>query len=260
MDRIPEGQGLAVTRETRQDVATAEIFDDRGASTQTRHALVQCFRNNEDAKTPEQMATVNRIASQYNSSVATWTSLGVAVDGIQTEEQVTTWLNSLPSKALESLGAYGEIRLKFIPPVKTLELANAACHHDDAREMWNHVGASEWEFGLTVDAENMPLDPEIYYVNGINEKNGTRKNIEMVDLYEKRYQAEGLDLMPQNAYVPSLADARIRKLSFDSISCTYFKLPEGTESIPRGEVELSWSYPKGSDKDLRCRPWLQGKS
>ena len=259
MDRIPEGQSPVIARDTRQDVVRVESFDG-GASTHARLALAQCLRMTEGAKTPEQMVTVNRIASQYGSSVATWTSLGIAIDGIQTEEQVTTWLNSLPGKTLENLATYGEIRLKFIPPVKTLELPGAICRHKYAREMWNDIGTNEWEFGLTVDTGDISLDPEICYVNGINEKNGTRKNVEMVDLYEKKYQAEGLDLMPQKAYVPSLVDARTQGIMFDCKSCTLFKLPEeGTDRLPRGEIDLSWSYAGGSDRDLRCRPWLQGK-
>lgn len=218
-------------------------------------------------RTPEQIELINNIANQYESSVATWTKLNIPTEGIQTKQEITAWLNSLPANTLENLAAYGEVRLKFIPPVKTLELLKAIKGRSHWDEGWQDVGAKEWEFGLTTDKKDMPLDPNIYYINGVDKNDGTRKNEVMVDLYEKKYQEQGMDLMPQKAYVPSAADALAQGKVLDHNFYTLFKCREGTVRLPSagwryGRVELSWfggSHVGSPLGDLRCRPWVRGE-
>ncbi len=229
-----------------------------------RIRLVRMLDEIEDVKTPEQIELINTIAAQYESSVETLTKLKIPTDGIQTKAEVTAWLNSLSAKTLENIAAYEEVRLKFIPPVKALELLKTINGHCHWSEGWANVGAKEWEFGLTTDKEDMPFDPKIYYVNGVDKKDGTRKNEVMVDLYEKKYQNEGLDLMPQEAAVPSAADARAQGKVLDRKFYTAFKRPQGADCLPFahwyvGRVCLDGNDPDDSGDGLRCRPWVRGE-
>ncbi|MFA7278129.1 MAG: hypothetical protein WC101_04060 [Candidatus Gracilibacteria bacterium] len=244
----------------REAIATATF---REGDTM-RAKLTQYLDQIEGIKTPEQIELVNKVAAQYESSVATWTKLKIPTEGIQTKQEVTAWLNSLPAKTLENLAAYGEVRLKFIPPREALELLEAIKGHSYWDEGWKNVGAKEWEFGLTVDTEDMPQDPKIYYINGVDNKDGTRKNEAMVDLYEQKYQNEGLDIMPQKAAVPSAADALAQGKVLDRKFYTAFKRPEGADVLPNacfanGRVDLLRNDPDSSSGNLRARPWVRGE-
>ena len=242
------------------DLATSPVIPDEGVRSKT----AELFDRLEGVKTPEQVEAINKIANQYESSVATWTNLNIPTEGIQTKQEVTAWLNSLPAKTLENLAGYGEVRLKFIPPVKALELLKAIKGYSHWDAGWENVGAKEWEFGLTTDKEDMPLDESIYYIDPKNKKAGTRRNEDMVDLYEKKYQEQGMDLMPQEAAVPSAADALAQGKVLDRKFYTVFKRSEGTDRMPRAgwnydRIRLSGGDPDDSNVNLRCRPWVRGE-
>lgn len=244
------------------DLATNPIIPDDLVRSKT----AKLFDELEGVETSDEIELVNGVAAQYESSVATWTKLNIPTDGIQTKAEVTAWLNSLPAKTLENLAAYGEVRLKFIPPVKALELLsvieNGYC---DWGAGWESVGVKEWEFGLTTNEEEMPFDPRIYYINGVDDKDGTRKNGEMIGLYEEKFQEEGLDIMPQKAAVPSAVDALAQGKELDRrISYTAFKRPEGADFLPYMDsyfngLGLRADRPDDSGYGLRARPWVKGE-
>lgn len=268
-DGVPEFEGLAP--DARRKAISTAFF--REGDTM-RNKLTQYLDQIEGVKTPEQVELLNELIAQYESSVATWTELNIPTEGIQTKQEVTAWLNSLPVKTLENLAAYGEVRLKFIPPVKTaklLEAINKNKTFPDQKESqiywgegWKDVGSKKWEFGLTVDAEDMSLDEGIYYIDPVNKKAGTRTNEQMVHLYEKKFQEGGMDIMPQEAYVPSAMDAMARGQVLDKKYWTAFKRPQGVGVLPFASwagdhVYLGRRAPDGSDGGLRCRPWVRGE-
>ncbi len=241
------------------DLATSSVIPDEGVRSKT----AELFDRLEGVKTPEQVEAINKIANQYESSVTTWTKLNIPTEGIQKKQEVIAWLNSLSAKTLENLAAYGEVRLKFIPPVKALELLKDIKGFSHWEEGWENVGAKGWEFGLTTDAEDLPLDESIYYLDPANKKAGTPRNEDMVNLYEKKYQEQGMDLMPQEAYVPSAADAMAQGKVLDRKFYTAFKRPQGVRCLPLAvlggdRVYLYWSDPDDSNSRLRTRPWVRG--
>ncbi len=231
-----------------------------------RSKITQYLDQIEKVKTPKQIEMINNIADQYYSSIETWTKKNIPTEGIQTKAEVTAWLNSLPAKTLENLASHGPIRLKFIPPEKALELLKAVkggtCFWDEG---WKDVGTESWEFGLTTDKADIPQDPKIYFANGVDEKDGTRKNDDMVDLWEQKYREQGLDIMPQEAWVPSIADALAQgKVLRDRDYYTTFKGQKGAAWLAnvnffRSRVILSNTGIGRSDEMLRCRPWLKGE-
>ncbi len=242
------------------DLATNPVIPDDVVRSKT----AELFDKLEGVKTPEQIELINTITAQYESSVETWTKLKIPTEGIQTKQEVTAWLNNLPAKTLENLAAYGEVRLKFIPPVKALELLKTIKGYSHWDAGWENVGTKEWEFGLTTDKEDMPFDPKIFYINGVNDKDGTRKNEAIVGLYEQKYQNEGLDLMPQEAAVPSAADAIAQGKVLDRKFYTAFKRREGTGVLPDAgfdgvRVCLGGDFPDDSGGGLRARPWVRGE-
>ncbi len=228
----------------REAIKTADFREGESM----RAKLTQYLDQIDGIKTPEQVELLNKLIAQYDSSVATWKRFGIETEGdlltkgIPAKQEVTAWLNSLSAKTLKNLAVYGEPRLKFIPPAKTRELFEAINKNKNISgqkesqiywaEGWKDVGSKKWQFGLTVDTEDMPFDPKIYYVNGVDGKDGAQTNEQMVHLYEQKFQEGGMDMMPQEAYVPSAMDAMARGKVLDKKYWTAFKRPKGTVCLP----------------------------
>lgn len=239
------------------DLATNPIIPDDAV----RSEALKLFDRLEGVKTPEQIELINRIADQYDSSVATWTTLDISTEGIPTKTEVTAWLNSLPAKTLENLAAYGEVRLKFIPPVKAWRLVRKINGY--SWPDWDSVQTGEWEFGLTTDMQDMlHHDPEIYSGDKLD---GTTPMHEfLIHLYEEKYKKEGLDLMPPEAYAPSAIDALAQGKVLDLTFYTVFKPKKAGRSLlcakfENGIVELKSNAQEYPFSMLRTRPWLKGK-
>ncbi|MFA7277760.1 MAG: peptidoglycan-binding domain-containing protein, partial [Candidatus Gracilibacteria bacterium] len=219
-------------------------------------------------RTPRQAEIMKKVLAQYDSSVAVWTKLKIPTKGIQTKQEVSAWLNSLPGKTLENLAAYGEIRLKFIPPIKTMDLMKAM-NMNKGRNIiegigWEKVGAKEWEFGLTADVGIMQVDEGIYYVDPKNKQAGSQKNQEMIRLYEKKYEGQGLDIMSAKHCIPSGIEAMDRRKTVDDMNIYAFKDSKVADFV----LSILWHNsnpllftvdPNTSIRNLRCQPWLQGK-
>ncbi len=256
------GERLNFTRPSPDNLATNPIIPDERV-----RSIAGClFTELESVKPPEYVGLINVIANQYDSSVATWTTLNISTEGIPTKAEVTAWLNSLSEKTLKNIAAYGEVRLKFIPPVKALELLKMVKDgYCDWNAGWENVGMKEWKFGLTSDQEEMPFNPEIYYINGVDDKDGTRTNEVMVGLYEQQYLDEGLGIMPQEAAVPSAIDALAQGIELDRYGDTFtvFKRPEGADLLPYMDSYFRFGLradpPDGSGVGLRARPWVMGE-
>lgn len=233
---------------------------------------------------PERAEIISQVIAQYDSSVSTWRQLNVDTKGIQTREEVAGWLDSLSTEALQGLAAYGEVRLKFIPPAKASELIHVINENQlveyqiprsniSDRGQWQDIGSSEWQFGLTSDIQDMPFDPSIIYrywdpanPHGSSTQ-GRLDNGEMVSRYERQFRGQKLELMPQEAYLPGAMDAMVQGKMWDRKYSTAFKGREGSRIMPAAElhdiggirISLTGKASLVTDENLRCRPWLQGK-
>lgn len=244
-----------------------------------RHVRPSSSDDESITRTPKQTEILHELMAQYDSSVATWRRFKIDTKNISTKEEVTVWLKSLPGKTLENLAAYGPVRLKFIPPANTAQLADSmkrskiiplhprreSVNYRKGDDTWN-VESDTWEFGITVDVEDMPPRPEYHYVDPSRPyETDLIRNRETFGLYKSEFNDQGLDVMPQEAYLPSVMDARVHGKVFDRDgSSTHFEslLGEEGDSLPAATCEdaiILGGADAGSSSSGHCRPWVGRK-
>lgn len=220
---------------------------------------------------------LDHTTKQYDEGYEAWKSTfqlsAKDLMNLAKKDDVMKWAATVQAETINGLKQYGEPRLKLLSDMPTSKLIDIINAHPMIPgqnksviwwDQWNKVAAKSGSFGLTTDIEDMPFDPKIYYINGVDDKNGTRKNEAMVGLYGEKFRGEGLDLMPQEACVSSVADALAQGKVLDRKFYTAFKRPQGAGSLPRaywraGHVAVGGYDPDDSSDALRGRVWVSGE-
>lgn len=243
-----------------------------GEAEKTRLAVLKTLDQTEGRRTPEQARILKRLEEQIDSAASVWTEKH-PLRGPSKAQLIfgaKQWLSSLPGQTLDGLLAIcpETARLVVVPSWKVSTLIKFIGGSIIGRsKSWNHVKAPTWRCAVTDGREDMFFDPSIFYENlDVPEnKRRIRTNEAMLGEYARRFKANGLALMPQHGYVPAAAEALSRNQVLDRNCFTAFKRPAGSAFLPSGDffhqvvLDENCHSPEGSNRGLRCRPWVEGK-
>jgi hypothetical protein len=216
------------------------------------------------------------VSAQYDANFATWKSAYLLsaedLTNLAKKDTVMNWASTVPAETIQALKQYGPPRLKLLTDMEVEQLMRIMDQNKKIPgqqngtiwwDQWKSIHAETGSFGLTVDMEDIPFDPSIYYVDPNNKQAGSRRNEDMVSLWERKYQAQALDLMPQYAYLPSAMDAMVRGQVYDKKYWTVFKRPQGVDRLPYALWSSDHVYlggvPDYSFVLMRGRFWVRGR-
>lgn len=264
----------------QREIMAARIAEVYTLSLQT-HEQVAAAATSKTSVSPEPVTLpreelLDLLTTQYDMNHAAWRAAFELdkkdLETLAKKDTVMRWAATLPLKTITALSAYGQPLLKLLPSIPVPQLIEVLNQHKkipgqkDSKiwwNQWNTIIAPSGSFGLTTDIEDMPFDPNIYYVNP-TDQNTKRTNEQMVAEYDRQFTLHGIGSMPQDAYLPSAMDAMARGQVYDKRYRTAFNRPQGTGSMPNADWDDDRVYLGGFNTDvangnLRCRPWVRGE-
>lgn len=231
--------------------------------------------------TANQLKFVDSLVSQSKEATSVWKHpFWIYVQQVSpTEDHVRKWLTSLSSQTLNIIQNFKEPTLVFVAPVPNLRQTQAITQrmaekvesinysHTDPFSVrcWESASSHIWRFGITDGQENMPFD-EALYAHGLQLQEGKSRGasgVWLAEQYQKRFAAQGLDMIPQYAYLPLFMRQLGRGRVIDSE--TYTVLPSAGFLRPmiakynpyHKKILLTLETGGLHTSDLRSRPWIE---